>query len=125
MLNPIEARLKRPRTIATWLIYASILLGVALLAQLYSVVPSWLFYSVLVGWIAYLVVGIAVTLQVSIAYPISILLAILTLAVSFPQPEHYSFGLSLVTLTFTAGSILQVGVILAVGRYLILKRRSP
>ena len=84
-----------------------------------------MFYSVLAGWFAYLVVGIAVTLHVSIAYPISIVLAILTLAVSLPQPEHYSFGLSLATLTFTAGSILQVGVILAVGRYLILKRRAP
>lgn len=60
-----------PRMIANWLIYASILLGVALLAQLYSIVPLWLFYSVVAGWIAYLVVGIAVTLRVNSPYPVS------------------------------------------------------
>lgn len=118
-----EAVLRGPRRIANWLIYASIVLGVALLGQLYSLVPSWLFYSVLAGWVAYLIVGMAVTLRVDVAYPASLVLAILTLAVSLPQPEHYSFGVSLASLTFIAGSILQVGVILAVSRYLFLKRR--
>jgi hypothetical protein len=120
----LKAELEGPRTLANWLIYASIILGVALVVQLNSLgVPSWLFYSVLAGWIAYLTVGIAVTLRVSIAYPVSLILAVLTLAVSLPQPEHYSFGVSPASLTFIAGSILQIGVILAVGRYLILKSR--
>ena len=112
------------RMIANWLIYASIILGIALLAQLYSIVPSWLFYPVVAGWIAYFVVGIAVTLRVGAAYPVSLVLAVLTLAVSLPQPEHYSLGASLATLTFLAGSILQIGVIVSVARYLMLKRRS-
>lgn len=123
-MERVATDLKAPRTLANWLIYASVVLGIALLVQLYSLVPSWLFYSVLIGWISYLVAGIAVTVRVSAAYPISIVLAILTLAVSLPQPEHYSFGFSLAGMTFLAGSILQVGVIFAVGRYLILKRRS-
>jgi hypothetical protein len=123
-VKSLKRQLKAPRTLANWLIYASVILGVALLAQLYPVVPSWLFYSVLAGWTAYLIVGIAVTLRVEVAYPVSLVLAILTLAVSLPQPEHYSFGVSVASLTFIAGSILQIGVILAVGRYLLLKNRG-
>lgn len=114
---------KSPRILANWLIYASIVLGVALLSQLYSIVPLWLFYSVVAGWIAYLVVGIAVTLRVNAAYPVSLVLAALTLAVSLPQPEHYSLGASISALIFVAGSVLQVGVIVSVARYLQLRRR--
>jgi len=106
------------------MIYASIILGVALLTQLYSLVPSWLFYSVLTGWLAYLLTGILVTLRKSVAYPVSIVLAVLTLTVSLPQPEHYSFGFSIASITFISGSILQIGVILAVGRYLLLRRQE-
>jgi hypothetical protein len=124
-MESLKADLTGPRTLANWLIYASIVLGVALIFQLYSLgVPSWLFYSVLAGWTAYLIVGIAVTLGVGVAYPLAILLSILTLAVSLPQPEHYSFGLSIASLTFIAGSILQVGVIVSVTRYLLLRRRN-
>jgi hypothetical protein len=123
-LQSLDAQLRGPRTIANRLIYASIILGVALIAQLYSLVPSWLFYSVLTGWIAYLIVGIAVAMRKNVAYPLSVVLAVLTLAVSLPQPEHYSFGLSIASLTFIAGSILQIGVILSVTRYLLLKKRG-
>lgn len=121
--DPFRLRLRGPRILANRLVYSSVILGLALLVQLYALVPSWLFYSVLAGWTAYLLVGIGVSLEVGIAYPLSIALAILTLAVSLPQPEHYSFGLSLASVTFTAGSILQFGVIVSVVRYLLLKRR--
>ena len=123
-MESLDARLKGPKIIANWLIYASIIIGVALIVQLYSLVPSWLFYSVLAGWIAYLITGIAVALHKSAAYPLSLVLAVLTLAVSLPQPEHYMFGFSIASLTFIAGSVLQVAVILSVGRLLVLKRRG-
>lgn len=100
------------------------MLGVALLAQLYSIVPLWLFFSVLAGWISYLEVGIAVTMRINVAYPVSLLLAALTFVVSLPQPEHYSFGASVASATFIAGSVLQIAVILSVARYLLLKRSS-
>jgi hypothetical protein len=119
----LDARLMGPRMLADWLIYASIILGVALIIQLDSIVPSWLFYSVLAGWIAYLVVGMAVALRKNVAYPASLVLAALTLLVSLPRPEHYMLGLSVASLTFVAGSILQVGVIFSVVRYMLLKRR--
>lgn len=124
VLGSSDVRLKQTRIVANSLIYASIVVGVALLAQLYSIVPLWLFLSVLAGWISYLIVGIAVTMQVNVAYPVSLVLATLTLLVSLPQPEHYSIDASVASATFIAGSVLQIAVILSVARYLVLKRNS-
>jgi hypothetical protein len=109
------------------LIYLSVALGVVLLAQLYGLVPSWLFFSVLVGWLAYLVVAVLVAKGRSIAYPLGFVLAILTLAVSLPQPEHYSFveaGPSLASGTFLFGSALQLALIILIPLYLY-RRKSP
>ena len=108
------------------LIYDSIFLGAALLIQLFAIVPVWLFYSVLAGWVAYVIVALAVAKGLKMAYPLSLVLAILTLAVSLPRSEHYSLiqaGLSLAFLTFIAGSVLQVAVILTVSSYLLMTRR--
>jgi phosphoglycerol transferase MdoB-like AlkP superfamily enzyme len=118
---------ERARAIANPLIYASIVLGVFLLVQLYAIVPWWLVVSVAAGWAAYLAVGIAVWRGRVVAYPIALVLAVLTLGVSVPQPEHASLlqsGFSLASLTLLAGSILQVGVILSISIYLILTRRE-
>ncbi len=120
-----SGRLKTVKASADLLIYASIFLGAALLIQLFAIVPGWLFYSVLVGWIAYLIVALAIAKGLKMAYPLSLVLAILTLAVSLPRPEHYSLvqaGLSPASLTFIAGSVLQVAVILTVSSYLFMTR---
>ena len=119
-------RLKTLKVSADLLIYSSIILGVALLLQLYSLAPLWLFYSVLAGWIAYLIVAVAVAKGLKIAYPLSLVLAILTLAISLPRPEHSSLvqaGLTPASLTFIAGSVLQIAVILTVSSHLVLTRQ--
>jgi len=124
-LDSHSGRLKTVKASADLLIYASIFLGAALLIQLFAIVPVWLFYSVLVGWIAYLIVALAIAKGLKMAYPLSLVLAILTLAVSLPRPEHYSLvqaGLSPAFLTFIAGSVLQVAVILTVSSYLFMTR---
>ena len=121
-----QENLKTLKTLTQILIYASILLGVSLLVQLYAVVPPWLFYAVFAGWIAYLITGVAVAKGLRTAYPISLILAVLTLLVSLPQPEHASLvdaGPSLASLTFIAGSALQIAVILSVSTYLFQTRR--
>lgn len=112
---------------ANWFIYASVLLGTLLLAQLYLLnVPSFLLYSILAGWILYVVVALAVRIGQTKAYPAALILAIVILAVSLPQPEHLSLteaGLTLASLTFIIGSILQVGVIVLVTYSMIIRRR--
>jgi len=107
------------------LIYASVLLGVALLVQLYALVPTWLFYSVLTGWVAYVVDAVAVATRHKIAYPIALILAGLTLFVSLPQPEHYSFvaaGVSAASITFLVGSLLQIALLILIPTYLVKER---
>ncbi len=127
-LESLGTKLKRLRRLANWLIYASVVLGVSLLVQLYGLmVPSWLFYSILAGWILYLVVAIAVATGHDKAYPAALALSIVTLIVSLPQPEHYSLseaGPTLASLTFIAGSVLQIGVIILVTSSMFLERRQ-
>jgi len=126
-LDSHSERLKTLKSFADLLIYASIFLGAALLIQLFAIVPVWLFYSVLAGWIAYLIVAVAIARGLKMAYPLSLVLAILTLVVSLPRPEHYSLvqaGLTPASLTFIAGSALQVAVILTVSSYLFMIRRD-
>ena len=127
-MEQIDTKLKALRHGSDWLIYGSAIIGVALLAQLYALmVPSWLFYSILAGWLLYLLVAIGVATGRDRAYPPALVLSIVTLAVSLPQPEHYSLadaGLTLASLTFIAGSLLQVGVIILVTSFLVLRRRQ-
>jgi len=118
-------RLKR---IANLMIYASVVLGLVLIAQLYLLkVPAFLLYSIMTGWAVYVLVAIAAATRRNKAYPAAIVLAIVTLAVSLPQPEHLSLteaGPTLASLTFIIGSILQVGVILASSQIILNERRS-
>lgn len=109
------------------LIYLSVALGVVLLPQLYGIVPTWLFYSVLGGWLAYLLVAVLTATGHKIAYALAFVLSILTLAVSLPQPEHQSFvmaGLSLASLTFLTGSALQLAILILIPAYFLRKRRQ-
>ncbi|TMI55903.1 hypothetical protein E6H18_08445 [Candidatus Bathyarchaeota archaeon] len=127
-LEALNMRVRFLKRGANGLIYASVLLGVALLAQLYALmVPSWLLYSILAGWVLYVVVAVGVATGREKAYPPALVLSIATLAVSLPQPEHYSLadaGPTLASLTFVAGSLLQVGVLFFTTSFLILRRRQ-
>jgi hypothetical protein len=120
LLKRWDALLTLRRTIDS-LIYLSVALGIVLLPQLYVLVPTWLFYSVLGGWLAYVVVAILAATGRRIAYPLAFVLSVLTLAVSLPQPEHQSFvkaGLSLASLTFLVGSAFQLALLILIPVYL-------
>jgi hypothetical protein len=107
------------------LIYLSVAMGILLLLQLYALVPSWLFYSVLVGWLAYVIVAALAATGHRIAYPLAFVLSLLTLAVSLPQPEHQSFveaRLSPASITFLVGSALQLALLILIPVYFLRKR---
>jgi hypothetical protein len=109
------------------LIYLSVAVGMVLLPQLFLLVPTWLFFSVLVGWLAYLAVAVLAAAGRRIAYSLAFVLSILTLGVSLPQPEHYSYveaGLSLASSTFIVGSALQVVLLILIPIYLYHTRTS-
>ena len=74
-----------------------------------------------------MLVALATATHYNVAYPVALLLAILTLSVSLPEPEHYTFakdGMWLATLTFMIGSILQLALLVLIPVYLI-KNRNP
>jgi hypothetical protein len=109
------------------LVYLSVALGILLLIQLYWLVPAWLFYSVLGGWIAYLAITLTIVTHHDAAYPAVLILAMVTLLVSLPQPEHYEFvqsGQWLPSLTFVAGSAIQTALLVLVPLYLLKKRKT-
>src|SRR5713101_9113916 len=117
------SRILSTRRVSKYLVYASVIVGVALLIQSYSLVPPWLFDTVLVGWIVYLLIGIEVARGREIAYPAALVMSTLTLFVSLPQPEHYSLvaqGFTVAALTFIIGSAIQVATIISVAYYLVL-----
>jgi len=108
-------------------LYLSVALGVVLLLQLHSLVPLWLFYSVLTGWIVYFAVALAIATHHDAAYPVALILAVLTLLVSLPQPEHYAYmqaGFSLASATFATGSVLQIALLILIPVYLLRKRKT-
>jgi len=114
------------RRVTDVFIYGSVALGVMLLFQLWFLVPVWLFYSVTLGWIAYFMTAIAIMRHHEGAYKVAFLLAILTLIVSLPQPEHYTIvseGINLASVTFIVGSILQTCIIVLLAIYFLRKRK--
>ena len=103
-------------------INVSVFFGVLLLLQLWSLVPRWLFYSVLIGWVAYFLTAVAIAFNHQRAYAVAFVLAILTLLVSLPQPAHYEFvraGVNLAAMTFILGAILQVCIIVMIATYFL------
>jgi hypothetical protein len=124
---PSQPKPMASRTIANCMIYLSVIAGLALVIQLLGLVPSWLFFTILGGWAAYLFVAVMAGIGRRIAYPLALVLSILTLAASLPQPEHYSLvsaGLTPASLTFITGTVLQFLVIITVSRVLLLDRRQ-
>jgi len=110
------------------LVYLSVVLGVALLYQVYCAAPQWLFIAVLIGWLAYLVVAVLVASDNKFAHPLVFVMAIITLAGSLSSPEHFAFvqaGISLASLTFVIGSSFQIALIVLIPIYLFRKKSRP
>ncbi len=122
--------LKHPRTlkgIIDLFVFLSVSLGLLLLLQTYDVLPVFVFRIITIGWLAYLLVAIAVARGYKVAYPGVLVLAFLTLLVSLPQRTHYSLsetGQVLGAFTFWSGSILQIGLLVMVPIYLRRRRKK-
>jgi hypothetical protein len=120
------ARLERA---IAWLVYASVVLGVLFLYVLRTTagVPSFLFPSILVGELIWIVCAVAISKKLRWAPYMAVVLAVITLAVSLPQPTHYDFaetGQIVAFLIFTGGSVLQFALIGAVALFAFRSRRG-
>ena len=112
-----------------WLVYASVVLGVLFLYVLRGTagVPSFLFPSILVGELIWIACAVAISRGAKWAPYMAVVLAVITLAVSLPQPTHYDFaetGQVVGFLIFTGGSVLQFALIAAVALFVFRSRRG-
>ncbi len=100
-------------------IYASTFLGLLFVIIANGIVPSWLYYSIVLGFFLYLLASILTFFRKSLAYLISLVLATTVLATSLPQGVHYQFisrGEYLFAVVFLLGDALQF---LAVGLFIV------
>jgi hypothetical protein len=103
------------------LIYATVFLGLILLYEISGVVPGWLQASLFAGVGAYAATSLGVAKGYRWSYYIIMVLAVLVLVVSLPQPEHYAFattGQAVPFLIFAAGSVMQICLLVLVPVYL-------
>lgn len=108
------------------LVYLSVALGAGLLIQVYGQLPAGVFFSILGGWSAYLIAAILVWRRYNRVYPVILVLAVLTLLVSLPQPAHYALVTGaeiLAASTFIIGSALQLCLIVLIPLFLIRRRK--
>ncbi len=108
------------------LVYLSVALGVGLLVQVYGLVPTGVFFSILGGWFAYLIAAIFVWRGYAKVYPVILVLAVLTLLVSLPQPAHFALVNSaqiLAASTFVVGSAFQICLVVLIALFLFVRRK--
>jgi len=109
------------------LVCASVALGVVFVYAASSLVPAWLLGAIAAGEVAYALTAVALARGHRWAYYAVVALAVLVLALSLPQPDHYAFaanGQLGPFLIFTAGSALQVCLLVAVPVYLRRRRAA-
>jgi hypothetical protein len=111
-----------------WLVYASVVLGVLFLYVLYGTpgIPGFLFPSILVGEVVWVICAVAISRKARYAPYMAVVLALITLAVSLPQPTHYTFaesGQVVAFLIFTGGAVLQFALIAAVALFVLRSKR--
>lgn len=99
---------------------ASLILAAILLTVTLNIVPRWLYFSLTLGTLMYLITFIGVVKRVKASYYASGVLAVVTLAVSLPSPAHFRFieeGLLLQSGIFILGSLTQVVILINLGVY--------
>jgi hypothetical protein len=107
------------------LVYASVALGLLFIYAASTLVPSWLLLSIIVGEVAYAAAAIAVARGFRAAYYAVVVLALIVLAISLPQPGHYAFasdGQVGAFLIFGTGSALQICLLILIPFH--LRRRA-
>jgi hypothetical protein len=124
-----RCRVTRLEKAIAWLVYASVVLGVLFLYVLYGTpgIPGFLFPSILVGELIWVVCAVAIARNARWAPYMAVVLAVITLGVSLPQPTHYTFaesGQVVAFLIFTGGAVLQFALIAAVALFAFRSRRG-
>lgn len=109
------------------LVLFSTLLGVFFLFEVYPLLPGPVFGFLTVGWLLFVFDSLLTFIRSRLSFYFGFVLAILTLAATLSQPEHYSLvasGNLVATATLLLGSAAQVGLVILVPIYERERRRS-
>ena len=109
------------------LIVGSVLLGVALLFEINSLVPWFVFDFIALGWALFVVDSVLTFVRPALSYYFGLVLAVLALSASLPQSAHWAFieeGLLIPSAIFITGSVMQVLIVILVLYYAFSVRRS-
>jgi hypothetical protein len=109
------------------LILFSTVFGAFFLWEVSDQVPSFVFEILATGWALFVIDSILTFIRPRISYYFGLVLALLTLSETLTQPEHYALvanGNLEATATLAIGSVLQVGIILAVVAYAVAEARG-
>ena len=115
-----------PRTIQALILF-SVALGVFFLYLAQPLLPSAVFYFVLLGWALFVVDGVLTFVRPRWSYYLGLVLAVLALGETLGQPEHYALveaGNIPATVTLILGSAAQALIITLVGYYLYSERKT-
>lgn len=108
------------------LILFSAILGALFLWEASGLLPASVFDIIAVGWALFVVDGVLSFVRPAASYYLGLVLAVLALSASLPQPTHYTFfaaGEILAGATFTAGTAAQFALIALVAYYAVAGRR--
>jgi hypothetical protein len=109
------------------LIIFSTVFGAFFLWEVYSLLPSFVFDFLAFGWFLFLVDSVLTFVRPGLSYYLGLVLAILALAATFSQPEHYSLiqsGNLEATATLLIGSVAQVAIVVTVLYRILAGRRG-
>ncbi len=115
-----------PRAIQGLILFST-LLGVLFLWQVYALLPAAGFAFVALGWVLFLVDSVLTFVRPKVSYYLGVVLAVLALAETVSQPEHYALvggGNLLASTTIILGSAAQALLIILVAFYLFSERRK-
>ena len=110
------------------LILFSTLFGVLFLWEVYDLVPAFVLQLLAFGWVLWVIDSLLTFARPRVSHYFGLLLALLTLAATLSQPEHYSLVASgdlEATATLIVGSVAQVSlIVMVVYRYALARGRA-
>jgi len=111
------------------LILFSTLFGVLFLWEVYPLLPTSVFEVLTFGWVLWVIDSLLTFVRPKVSHYLGLVLALITMAATLSQPEHYSLVASgdlEATATLVVGTTAQIILVLAViYRYAVSGRSKP
>lgn len=115
------------RAIQGLILFADVF-GVAFLNEVYPVLPSFVFDSLAIGWVLFVVDGALTFIRPKVSYYLGLVLALVAFISTVSQPQHYALVASgdiPATITLVIGSATELMLIGAVILYHFRERGAP